>query len=79
MAQWAAAGVSVLEFRGITSPIDQLIFQNSTPMFQSMSIEQSNFTARSQYILAKASRNRFCEALFFVYCPASFEVSPPLI
>ena len=45
MAQWAALSVSVLEFRGVTS---LMIFQDSTPMFQPMSIEKTKFTLRSQ-------------------------------
>lgn len=72
MAQWAVLGVSIFEFRGVTSP---MFFQNSTPMFQPMSIEKSKFAACSQYNLASIFQNLFCEALFFVYCPANFEVA----
>ena len=71
-SQWAAVGVSVLEFRGVPSP---MIFQDSTPMFAAMSIEKLDFTACSQYIPASASQNRFRKDLFFVYCPANFEVA----
>ena len=45
MAQRAAVGVSVLEFRGVTSLV---IVQDSTPKFEAMSIEKSDFTACSQ-------------------------------
>ena len=76
MAQRAAVGVSVLEFRGVTSLV---IVQDSTPKFEAMSIEKSDFTAGSQNILASVFQNGFCECLFFVYCPANFEVAPPLI
>lgn len=45
-----------------------------------ISRRQQNFASRSQYILAKASRNRFCEALFFVYTTANFEGTlPPIL
>ena len=73
MAQRAAVGVSVLEFRGVTSLV---IVQDSTPKFEAMSIEKSDFTACSQYVLARASQNRFRKDLFFVYCPANPELSP---
>ena len=72
MTQWAAIGVSVFDFCGVTSPT---IFQDSTPMFAAMSIEKSDFAACSQYNLASIFQNRFCQALFFVYCPANFEVA----
>ena len=45
VAQWAAVGVSVLEFRGVPSLV---FFQDSTPMFLTMSIEKSDFTLRSR-------------------------------
>lgn len=76
MAQWAALRVSVFDFRTATS---EMIFQDFTPMFQPMSIEKSKFTLRSQAFLVSVLRNYFAEALFFVSCPANFEVTPPLI
>ena len=72
MAQWAALGVSVFGFRAVTSPV---IFQNSTPMFEAMSIAFSDCTFCSQYNLASVSQNLFCETPFFAYCPANFEVA----
>ena len=72
MTQRAVLGVSVFDFCGVTSPT---IFQDSTPMFAAMSIEKSDFAACSQYNLASIFQNLFCEALFFVYCPANFEVA----
>ena len=30
-----------------------------------------------KHILASVFLNRFCESLFFVYCPANFAVAPP--
>ena len=71
VTQRAAVGVSIFNFRGVSS---QVIFQNSTPMFQPMSIEKSKFTACSQHNFASAFRKSCCESLFFVYCPANFEV-----
>lgn len=55
-----------------------MIFQKFTLMFDTMSIETSNFTAYSQIILASVFQTSFCEPLFFVYCPAISEVTPPL-
>ena len=72
MPQWATLGVSVFDFRGVTS---QVIFPNSTPMFQPMSIEKSKFTVCSQYNCASVFHNRFREVLFFVYCSVNFEVA----
>lgn len=74
MTQRAVFGVSVFDFRGVTSLV---IFQNSTPKFEAMSIEKPKFTLSSRYILASVFRKPFCEALFFVYCPANFEVALP--
>ena len=54
VAQRAAIGVSVLEFRGVPSP---MIFQDSTPMFWPMSIEKFKFTTRSQAYSCKRSPN----------------------
>ena len=53
-SQWAAVGVSVLKFRGVTSPV---VFQDFTPMLPAMSIEKSKFTARSQVYSCKRSPN----------------------
>ena len=50
MTQWAAIGVSVFEFRGVTSKV---IFQDSTPMFAAMSIAFSDFTFCSQVYSCK--------------------------
>ena len=44
VAQWAAVGVSVSDFRGVPSP---MIFYDSTPTHGAMSIAFSDFTARS--------------------------------
>lgn len=76
MAQWTALGVCVSDFRTATS---EMIFQDSTPMFQLMSIEKLDFTLCSQAYSYKPSSKLFFEALFFAYCPANFEVAPPLI
>ena len=35
-------------------------------------MEKSKFTLYSQYKLSSVFRKPFCEALFFVYCPANF-------
>ena len=56
VAQWAAAGVSVLEFRGVPSP---MIFYDSTPTHETMSIEKSKFTLRSQVYFCKGSSDLF--------------------
>ena len=58
-SQWAAVGVSVLEFRGVTSLV---IVQDSTPMFWPMSIEKSKFTTRSQAYSCKGSSDLFCRS-----------------
>ena len=44
-----------------------------------MSIEELKFTLRSQAFLASSPRKCFCYFSFFAYCPANFEVAPPLI
>ena len=44
-----------------------------------MSIEKLDFTLCSQAYSYKLSSKLFCEALFFAYCPANFEVAPLLI
>ena len=75
MAQRAAVGVSVLEFRGVTSLV---IVQDSTPMFRSMSIEKLDLQVVRRHILASAFRISFDEVLFFVFSAAIFEVAPPL-
>lgn len=72
MTQRTAFGVSVFDFRGVTS---QVFFKKSTPKFEATSIEKSDFTACSQYVLAKAFQSPFCEGLFFVYCSVNFEVA----
>ena len=72
MAQWASVGVSVFDFRGVTS---QVFFKKSTPKFEATSIERSDFTTCSQYVLARAFQSPFCEGLFFVYCSVIFEVA----
>ena len=54
-AQRAAVGVSVLEFRGVPSP---MIFQDSTPMLPAMSIAFSDFTLRSQVYSCKHAVNQ---------------------
>ena len=61
MAQWAVLGVSIFDFRGVTS---QVFFKNSTPKFETMSIEKSKFTACSQYNLAKFFQIPLCKILF---------------
>ena len=43
-SQQAAVGVSVLEFRGVPSPV---VFKDSTPMLPAMSIAFLDFTLRS--------------------------------
>ena len=50
MAQWAALGVSVFDFRGVSS---QVFFKKSTPKFEATSIEKSDFTACSQIYSCK--------------------------
>ena len=57
VAQRAAVGVSILEFRGVPSP---KVFKDSTPMFWRMSIEKSNFTLRSQVYSCKRTANPVC-------------------
>ena len=57
MAQWAAVGVSVLEFRGVPSPV---VFKDSTPMFWPMSIAFSGFTLRSQAYSCKRTADPVC-------------------
>ena len=54
-SQWAAVGVSILEFRGVPSP---KVFKDSTPMFWRMSIEKSKFTLRSQVYSCKHAVNQ---------------------
>ena len=44
-----------------------------------MSIEKLDFTAGSQVYSYKPLQNHLADALFFVFCPAIFEVAPPLI
>ena len=44
-----------------------------------MSIETSDFTACSSYILASFLHKPVLQALFFVYCPAISEVAPLLV
>lgn len=53
-SQWTAIGVSVLEFRGGSSPV---VFKDSTPMFPAMSIAFSDFTACSQVYSCKRTAN----------------------
>ena len=76
MAQWASLRVSVFDFCGVTSPV---IFQDSTPMFWLLSIEKLDCTDGSQAYSCKHFSKPICEALFFVSCPANFEVAPLLI
>ena len=57
VAQRAAVGVSILEFRGVPSP---KVFKDSTPMFWRMSIEESNFTLRSQVYSCKRTADPVC-------------------
>ena len=57
MAQRAAVGVSVLEFRGVPSPA---VFKDSTPMFPAMSIAFSDFTLRSQVYFCKRTADPVC-------------------
>ena len=57
VAQRAAVGVSILEFRGVPSP---KVFKDSTPMFWRMSIEKSNFTLRSQVYSCKRTADPVC-------------------
>ena len=64
-SQRAAAGVSVLEFRGVPSP---MAFKDSTPMFWPMSIEKSKFTVCSQYIIASVFRKPFTQP-FSLFTP----------
>ena len=59
VAQRAAIGVSVLEFRGVPSP---KVFKDSTPMFWPMSIAFSDFTLRSQVYSCKGSSDLFCRS-----------------
>lgn len=55
-----------------------LIFQDSTPKFEAMSIEKSKFIVCSQYNFACVSQSLLGEVLFFVYCSVNFEVALPL-
>ena len=59
VTQRAAAGVSVLEFRGVPFP---MAFKDSTPMFWPMSIAFSDFTLRSQVYSCKGSSDLFCRS-----------------
>lgn len=43
------------------------------------SIRFLNLLDFSQYIFASVSQNSLYKALFFAYCPANFEVAPPLL
>lgn len=76
MAQWASLRVSVFDFRTATS---EMFFQDFTPMFFPMSIENLDFTTGSQVYSCKHFSKPICEALFFVYTTANFEVAPPLL
>ena len=57
MAQWATLGVSVFDFRGVTSPA---VLKDSTPMFPAMSIAFSDFTLRSQVYFCKRTADPVC-------------------
>ena len=65
-SQWAAVGVSVLEFRGVSSP---MIFYDSTPTHETMSIEKSNFTLRSQVYSCKCFPNLFRRSPYSLFSP----------
>ena len=66
VAQGAAVGVSILEFRGVPSP---KVFKDSTPMFWRMSIEKSNFTLRSQVYSCKCFPNLFRRSPYSLFSP----------
>ena len=67
--QWAPIRVSVFEFRRSTS---EMIFTNSIPMFESMSIEKRNFTVYSQAYSCKCFPNLFLRSPFLCLLSRNF-------